>query len=239
MLTDISTVIWKEWKEFLGQRSTLLSMLFFLAVFAGLLPLQAGERWVDSPLSVANLIFVPLFFVLTVIADSFAGERERHTLDTLLASRLTDRAILFGKLTAAVSYGWGLTMVALLLALVPAGLKAGRVVAYPPATLLGAEFLSLFAIVLVSGGGILVSLRAATVRQAQQTLNVGLLAVGVVAIVGFALLPEAWRESLHEAVFAASTAQLLLAAGALLLAADVVLIALAVARFRRSRLVLD
>src|SRR5215207_5614395 len=96
MLTDISTVIWKEWKEFLGQRSTLLSMLFFLAVFAGLLPLQAGERWVDSPLSVANLVFVPLFFVLTVIADSFAGERERHTLDTLLASRLTDRAILFG-----------------------------------------------------------------------------------------------------------------------------------------------
>jgi len=239
MLTDISTVIWKEWKEFLGQRSTLLSMLFFLAVFAGLLPLQAGERWVESPLSVTNLVFVPLFFVLTVIADAFAGERERHTLDTLLASRLSDRAILFGKLAAAVAYGWGLTMAALLLALVPAGLRAGAVVVYPATTLLGAGFLSLLAIVLVSGGGILVSLRAATVRQAQQTLNVGLLAVGLVVIFAFSFLPDAWRDSLRDAVFSASVAQLLLAAGALLLAADVALIALAVARFRRSRLVLD
>src|SRR5438045_4186121 len=98
MATDLSTVIWKEWKEFLSQRSTLLSMLVFLVIFAVLLPYQAGAGWVESPLGVVNLLFMPLFFVLTVIADAFAGERERHTLDTLLASRLSDRAILFGKL---------------------------------------------------------------------------------------------------------------------------------------------
>ena len=37
-----------------------------------------------------------------MIADGIPGERERHTLETLLASRLSDRSILLGKVMAAV-----------------------------------------------------------------------------------------------------------------------------------------
>ena len=44
--------------------------------------------------------------ITAVIADSFAGERERHTLETLLASRLSDHSILFGKIAASMAYGW-------------------------------------------------------------------------------------------------------------------------------------
>ena len=49
-----------------------------------------------------------------MIADSFAGERERHTLETLLASRLSDRAILFGKIAACIAYGWLMAMLCVL-----------------------------------------------------------------------------------------------------------------------------
>jgi ABC-type Na+ efflux pump permease subunit len=41
-----------------------------------------------------------------MITDSIAGERERQTLETLLASRLPDRAILLGKVAAITLLGW-------------------------------------------------------------------------------------------------------------------------------------
>ena len=51
--------------------------------------------------------------VSSLVADSFAGERERHTLETLLASRLPDRAILAGKLLVPVAVAWGAALLAL------------------------------------------------------------------------------------------------------------------------------
>lgn len=51
-------------------------------------------------------MYFPLVLTLTMVADSFAGERERHALETLLASRLSDRAILLGEAAALTSYGW-------------------------------------------------------------------------------------------------------------------------------------
>jgi ABC-2 type transport system permease protein len=79
MIADLGTVFWKEWKESLAQRSTLFSMVSFLGIFAVLLPYQSGGEWVKSPLAVMNLMFIPLFLVLTIVADGFAGERERHS----------------------------------------------------------------------------------------------------------------------------------------------------------------
>ena len=53
-----------------------------------------------------------------MIPESFAGERERHTLGTLLASRLPDHAILLGKVAVAVGYAWVMTLMLLLVSLV-------------------------------------------------------------------------------------------------------------------------
>ena len=115
MIADLWTVMWKEWKELFVQRGSMRGGLLRLVIVIGVLgivpPLQAGREWVDSPMVLAFAGWMPLLLVTSVVADSFAGERERHTLETLLASRLPDRAILFGKVGTAVSYGWGLTMV--------------------------------------------------------------------------------------------------------------------------------
>ena len=57
---------------------------------------------------------------LSVVPDSFAGERERHTLEKLLASRLADRSILLGKYAAAILYSLVFAVIVLALGIVTA-----------------------------------------------------------------------------------------------------------------------
>ena len=49
-------------------------------------PLQMGSLWLTSPLMLAYWPLLSSGMVSTLIADAFAGERERHTLETLLAT---------------------------------------------------------------------------------------------------------------------------------------------------------
>jgi hypothetical protein len=111
LISDVWTVMWKEWRELLIQRVRLrggaLSLLVVVAVFSIVLPLQIGSDWVESPMVLFFAGWVPFVSTAHVVADSFAGERERHTLETLLASRLSNQAILFGKVCTAVSYRMG------------------------------------------------------------------------------------------------------------------------------------
>jgi hypothetical protein len=110
-MVDILSIVWKEFRELLIQKPNLrggwFGLLVFIGVFGVMLPLQSGQAWVESPIGILYWIWVPFMMVSTMIADSFAGERERHTLETLLASRLTDTSILLGKIFAALTYGWG------------------------------------------------------------------------------------------------------------------------------------
>ena len=48
-----------------------------------------GPDWMQTPFAVVLSALMTLLLVATVIPDSFAGERERHTLATLLATRLS------------------------------------------------------------------------------------------------------------------------------------------------------
>ena len=103
MRQDLLTVIWKERQGLLfqrgGGRMRAIWLLFVaIVMIAILLPLQMGEEWLTTAWSLIAALILPLLLVGTAVPESFAGERERHTLPTLLASRLPDRAILFGKL---------------------------------------------------------------------------------------------------------------------------------------------
>jgi len=245
MMADVWTVMWKEWKEIFLQRGSLRggawNLLLMIGVFGVFLPLQTGRAWVESPLGLIYWAWVPLFLVTTVVADSFAGERERHTLETLLASRLSDRAILLGKVGAAVGYGWGLTMVGMLVGLVTVNLAHGRgeLLLYPAAVFVGIVLLSLLASGLVAAAGVLVSLRAATVRQAAQTMSIAIMLLLFVPVFGVQALPVEWKVRLAQAVMGADVEQIVLIAVAVLIVLDVGLLAAAMARFQRARLILD
>ena len=245
MIGDVLTVAWKEWRELLqlggSVRGGRFSLLILLGVFGVFLPVQAGAEWVESPASVFYWGWVPLMLVGSAVADSFAGERERHTLETLLASRLPDSAILLGKMAAAISYGWGLVLVMLVLSLITVNLTArtGPLLLFEWRFAIGAPLLALLGAGLAATAGVLISLRAQTVRQAAQTLNVGVLLLIFIPVIGMQALPEAWQAQAGAWAMAMGVDGLLWVTAALLAVLDFSLLAAAFARFRRARLVLD
>src|SRR5258705_13580999 len=110
MIDDIRTVIWKEWKEIVlpqagsSNRATQVRIAIALLVFGVFIPWRTGPAYVTSAASLVIPSFIPVFAIIGMVTDSFAGERERHTLETLLASRLSDEAILLGKILSAVGF---------------------------------------------------------------------------------------------------------------------------------------
>jgi len=243
---DVLTVLWKEWKELplnAGDRGLVkgpLGILIVIGVFGVMLPLQAGRAWVDSPMALLVWGWVPILLVSNVVAQAFAGERERHTLETLLATRLSDRAILVGKVAASALYGWSVTIICLLLGLVSINVAHwdGRLLLYSPLTWVGAGILVPLVALLAANLGVLVSLRAGTVRQAQQTLGIVSMVIVFGLGYGVQVLPPSVRQVLASAV-AGSATTVVVAAGALMAVANVLVLLIAMARFQRTRLILD
>lgn len=244
MIPDIWTITKKELKELLTQRGRFrgggLGMLFFLGVFGIIMPLQAGKAWVESPIVLAYWAWVPFLLVTSVIADAFAGERERHTLETLLASRLSDQAILLGKITTGILYGWGLTLFCMLLSLVTINIIHGRngLLLYPPGIAAGAIGLSFLLSFFAATLGTLVSLRANSVRQAQQTMSVAIFLV-LIPLFLLPVLPQSMRAALAGLAQVADSTAILLSIIGVVGLADLALLGLSVVRFKRSRLILD
>lgn len=247
MIADILTVAWKEVKELLlfrgSWRSGFVALVLVPVLTVGVfIPSVFGREWIRSPvLALLNWAWLPPFLVANVVADSFAGERERHTLETLLASRLPDRAILFGKMGAMIAYGWGISLLILVCGLVTVNVtNRGRgLLFYPVDVTLGGVVLTLLTSALTAAAGVLISLRATTARQAQQTLGMAFIALLFGGVFGFRLVPAAIRKQVLAALASFGGTRIALIAMAVLLAADIVLVLAAMARFQRARLILD
>jgi len=245
MIADIIAIVTKEWKEIFLMRGSLRSGLLNLGIIVALvgifIPLQTGEMWLRSAAGLATWSWLPIFLVMSVVADSFAGERERHTLETLLASRMSDRAILFGKLAAAALYGWSIVVIGMLLGAITVNVSnpAPGIRFYTPGVFFGGLILSLLITILMSGIGILVSLRASTVRQAYQKMSIGFLVFWFLPMMALQFLPAEVIGPLITGLSNVRVAQVVIIAALVLLAIDVVLILLALRQFRRDRLILD
>lgn len=176
MISDILTVMWKEKRSFFNQqanRTVAFTLLVPAIVFGIFLPWQEGRNWVGGFFSVITSVFIPLLFVGTIISESIAGERERHTLETLLASRLPDRAILLGKLGFAVICGWLMTLAVLTLGLLTVNIFnwGGHFILFSPNIFIINICISLLLASLMANLGVLVSLHASTAQGAMQILT--------------------------------------------------------------------
>jgi len=243
MMRDITTIIWKEWKEVLlqgGSRGRYWPFLFILVVGV-VLPIQGGAIWIDTPAGLILALWLPLLLVNNLIADSFAGERERHTLETLLASRLSDLAILLGKILASALYAWAMTITVMLMILVTVNVQnwQGMIRIYTIEVLLGAPILAFLSALFSTQVGVLISLRAGSVRQAQQTLGLAVMLLIFVPSIGINLIPADWRVSMEQWLMGLDVIQGALTLGIFVLALDWFLFLLARARFQRSELILD
>ncbi|MFC1573961.1 ABC transporter permease [Candidatus Latescibacterota bacterium] len=239
------TVVWKEWREFLRQRGTIrgtISMLLIPSVILGVLfPWQTGRIWVESSLSLATWVFVPIFIVATMIADSFAGERERNTLETLLASRLSDSTILYGKIAAAMCHALVMTFIVVTLGLLTVNIfhGEGELILFSFRTLAGGITVCILVACFASSAGVLVSLRAATVRQAQQTLSIAIVFLAFMPGIIIQMLPSSIKLVIGTFIESTGTTRIIITAFIVFLFLDLFLLRVARRRFRRTKLILD
>jgi ABC-2 type transport system permease protein len=243
MIADIFTVAGKELREILtfgGDARGKFSLLILVGVFGVFFPLQSGREWVGSPMSIMVWGWMPLLWVSGIVSDLFAGERERHTLEALLATRLSDQAILFGKLLAALTYGFSLTWLVLLSSIVTINIVYGRdgLMFYPLTTTISALVFSILVSGLSASIGVLVSLRAGSVRQAQQTMSIGMLVLFLPFML-IQFIPRAWLDVAGDLLENIQPVQVGIGLAVVLLIVELILIAIAKRLFQRSRLILD
>ncbi|NJP04779.1 MAG: ABC-2 type transporter [Chloroflexaceae bacterium] len=184
-------------------------------------------------------IIAPSVLVMQTIADSFAGERERHTLETLLATRLSEWVILLGKLLTLLLWAWSVGQVLILVSLVTSNIAFGQgelLLFSPTMTLMGMGF-SLLVSGLIALMGVLFSLHAESVRQAQQSLAlawVGLVIASIALIVLVTMILERIGIPVLAWLAASNLTFLVIGAAGVLALLDGVLLVLALRSFRRA-----
>lgn len=124
----VRAIVWKEYRELLRQPGNLVTSgwrvngvtFLIIGIFLALrFPLPtSGALWGLAMGSVGG------FLGLFQAADTVAGERERHTLDTLLSTNIPGAALFAGKVAAVTLYGWTLGFVALVGMLAAGTVKA-------------------------------------------------------------------------------------------------------------------
>jgi ABC-2 type transport system permease protein len=237
-MNDIWTMIWKETKDSIlqGGLTALVRPVLLMGILGIIFPLRFGLQWLAlAPLVVGIVVYFPLLLVLSFVGDSIAGERERHTLETLLASRISDSAIVLGKIIVTTVYAWSTALLGLLLGLVVANLSKGQGSwqFYTHVDLLLEVLgLSLLTGLLGASGGVLISMRSATVRQAQQLVLVAMLVLAGGGVLLSRFLPADLISSLSES-------QLWLIAIAVLAVLDLILLGVSLVSFRRTRLMMS
>lgn len=245
MIADVWTVTWKEWQEFRDQLLSLrrggLSALILALILGIVAPVQLGPEWVHSKIVVAYWPFLAATMVSSLIADSVAGERERHTLETLLASRLSDSAILIGKIVAAMLYGVGFAVANLLIGLVAVNIafRESAPILFAAQNFIVTVALTILASLLMAGIGVFISLRASTVKQAQQAFGIAIIVLTMGPLLLFNAIDPEIREALLRRLAAVGETRIEVYLIAFLFVMSLIVIGAALARFKRGKLVLD
>ena len=246
MISDLRTVIWKEWHSLIhGQsRRQLVILVVTLAFWAIWLPVQTGADWMtDGVISILISVLLPALVVAVTVPAAFAGERERKTLSTLLATRLPDTAILYGKLVIPVLVGLFALTGVLAVGLVAANAASweGSPRFYDPVVIVPDLAIGFLVAVMTAAAGVAISLRANRVQDAQQTLSMMLMlpAMGVGAVLFIVAEVTGGISSALAGLEGVSGWLMALVAVVSLAAVDVVLLAMARRRFRRGRLITE
>lgn len=243
-MSDVAIVVWKEWRELLrmsgSKRGALARHIFSVGIIGIIWPWQFGLSFVHSALSVGLASVTALMYIAGAAPDALAGERERHTLETLLASRLPDHAILLGKIVALIEYGCAAAVVMLVIGLITVNIVHGdgRLLLFSPGQLLAILVFTPLAAGLMAAVGVHVSLRAKTVKQAQQTLSTAVLIVLFAPAIAFPSIPASWRVTAAQWLQGEGRVLMLAGVAAGMVLVQGLLFALAALRFRRGRLIL-
>lgn len=247
-MSGLGAVFWKEVREqyLRGGRPTVSLVVFaILDVVVGIVaPVLIGQARdlgraeflvAAATLAVSALALSSLALPISVVIDAVAGERERHTLETLLASPARDRDIVLGKAFAILAFVAAQAVALGILCMATWSIFAGALgFAAGLAFLVGGSVLSLLASSYTTGLGLFISQRARTVKSGQTIL--------AYCMMPFFLLPSLLGPTLRAQVRGASPLWLAGVGGLVVtvvfLGLNTTFWALALTRFRRDRLLL-
>jgi ABC-2 type transport system permease protein len=223
----IAALVKKELLEIVGdpysRRGGFIQAGMMTLVLGVFIPASTAALWLAaSPAAIAYYALLPGVAAAAIAADAFAGERERRTLETLLATPLAESTILIGKVFAAVIWALTVAAVALVVGTVVVNLSAGALVP-SPLLLLGALGAALASGTFMASMATVVSMLIPAARPAQQIAS-----LGSMAVVGGGL--AAWRAMGLAVVWTNA----FVAEGVVLLA-GVLVLELGRALFRRER----
>ena len=185
--------------------------------------LKAGVASVLARNWLPMFLVLPIFLPILLAAQSIGGERERRTLEPLLATQASTLSIILGKSIAALVPALGITWIAAALFCAGIDLVIGSFLLPDPAWLFGTLVLSPLLALFGNAMAVVVSSRVLDPRAAQN-----LAATTVLPLLGLLVVQLAGRIALGPRFY------LLLALG--VAAADVALVFAAVRLFDRERL---
>ena len=248
MFADIRTVLWKEGRSLLryqGRKSQLIVSLLTPLIVAVILPISFGIDWAETYFSLFVGILIPLIVVGLLVPDAVAGEWERHTLETLLASRLPDKAIMLGKILLSMVVGWAGSVLIYLFSILVLNFTVDQpgIVFYRWDVFLAQMVTSLAMAIMVAALGVLFSLKAPSVQIAQQNLFtvimlpmmlLGFLPMSVIPIL--LKMPLGDQAGLRAFIENIKGWQVILVVNAILFTLDGIFLWMGFSRFQRAKL---
>ncbi len=220
-MIGILTVARKELLELFGDHHSLRGALIqatavFLLVGV-IVPALDSSIWIDAAAPVLLYVLFPAAIASIIAADAFAGERERRTLETLLATPVRERDVFAGKTLAAVSVSLIVSLASFIAA--AAITQTLPSLAFAAALLCGAIATPL----LMASIAVTISAHIAVARSAQQ-----------MASIAFMVVIAASASMLEQ--FGPLSPMLLLRVDVLVAIAALAILATAARSFRRDRL---
>jgi ABC-2 type transport system permease protein len=198
MANDIWTILWRDLRGYRAQFEDPKRLILGVCASVILLivaELLVGVHGIITSARPVLLIWIwcwlPLGSAVTLSTDAIAGERERHTLESLLATRIPVRALLIGKTLSITIQSWISAFLLALGALAAINLATawhGDFVIFPWSVLLFGPIVSFLITLLGTLVAFLFSMGAPTVRQANFRVVVVTTMLPVVVMIPLAIL---------------------------------------------------
>lgn len=217
-----------------------LPILLLSGAFAVFEPIKIGPMWLQSPIMIFSfVVLIPGAVIAFISPNSIVGERINKTLEPLLATPVSNRSILFGKISAAVAYGWGIALINMSLGLVVINFSfaGGGVLLYPINIFIPIILLSLLCSILVAILGINFSLFATTLLEAQNKLGAAIIVPLVIpAFMAGPFMPKTWAAMAAQTISFYGVTNMIVILILILLLVDSILLVVVLTRFRRKQL---
>ncbi len=181
---------------------------------------EIGARVLPFGLMVSA--FVPISFSLVLALESFAGEKDRNTLEALLTTPLSDAQLFLGKMAAVLLPPVGLSLAAMTTFTLAVKLTTGRNI--PAGTLVLVGLLSVVEAVVMVAAAVVISTHTPSVR----TANI---------LASFIILPMAALLQVKSVLFLLGQTQLLWLLAAGLGGVAVILVRTGVRVFNREEVI--